>query len=64
MLGTPVPRAFYLCAATEMCVQVKLEPLCPVFTAPTLSCPEFATFLLGEATRNLLILRFLWISFL
>lgn len=64
MLGTPVPRAFHPCAATQMCVQVKLEPLCPVFPAPTLSCPESATFLLGQAARNLLILRFLWLCFL
>lgn len=35
MMGTPVPRAFHLCAATELCVQVKLESLCPVFRAPT-----------------------------
>lgn len=49
-------------AATQMCMQVKLIP--PTFPAPTLSCPESATFLLGQAPRNLLRLRFLWICFL
>lgn len=52
MLGTPLPRAFQPCAATRMCGQVKLTPLCPVFPAPTLSC-RVCHFSVGPSNKKL-----------
>lgn len=52
-----------VCGHRAVCASQTGIPL-PCFQSSHLSYPESATFLLGQATRNFLMLRFLWICLL